>query len=238
MEDRRDEDSGAIAWPGFVDILSAVIIMFVFFVMITAIVMFVMSVENKKQMEAESEKKVIEEVESLKQQLMVIQEMTPEQFTLQMQKAAKVQNLSEENQRLNEEIVSMNSEIKQLKADLAESKDQNTVLDEDNNEMIVLYNKNEMSLSPATKTMLEEFLKKNPRTGEGQPRIVLETGDAPDSSSVSLMRELALARTLNIRNVMLEQEAVGADQISVTYTESEKIKDSYHWVKVKIQYDE
>lgn len=36
MSDSEDEDMGAIAWPGFVDILSSVIIMFVFFLMIIA----------------------------------------------------------------------------------------------------------------------------------------------------------------------------------------------------------
>ncbi len=35
MED-DNEDLGVIAWPGFVDILSSVIIMFVFFVMVVA----------------------------------------------------------------------------------------------------------------------------------------------------------------------------------------------------------
>ncbi|MCK5518908.1 MAG: hypothetical protein KAI61_05785, partial [Alphaproteobacteria bacterium] len=32
-----DGDVGASAWPGFVDILSSVLIMFVFFLMITAV---------------------------------------------------------------------------------------------------------------------------------------------------------------------------------------------------------
>lgn len=36
MDDADEDDLGAIAWPGFVDILSSVIIMFVFFLMIVA----------------------------------------------------------------------------------------------------------------------------------------------------------------------------------------------------------
>ena len=40
MSDRREDDLSAIAWPGFVDILSAVIIMFVFFLMIVATALF------------------------------------------------------------------------------------------------------------------------------------------------------------------------------------------------------
>lgn len=40
MSERRQDDLSAIAWPGFVDILSAVIIMFVFFLMIVATALF------------------------------------------------------------------------------------------------------------------------------------------------------------------------------------------------------
>jgi hypothetical protein len=40
MAESSEEDLSAIAWPGFVDILSAVIIMFVFFLMIVAVSLF------------------------------------------------------------------------------------------------------------------------------------------------------------------------------------------------------
>ena len=235
MEDRRDDDDGgSMAWPGFVDILSAVIIMFVFFVMITAIVMFVMSVEHKEAMESENKKKVQEEIEDLKEKMLLESNLTSEEFELQVQKISEIQNLSEQNKDMNEEILTLSAEVKQLKADLAEAVDQNAVISEDNKTMVVLYKKNEMSLSPAVETMIREFVKANSSDISGQPRVILETGDAPDADSVSLMRELALARTLNVRNVMLTED-MGAAQISVEYTDSEKIEDSYHWVKIRIE---
>ena len=40
MGDRREDDLSAIAWPGFVDILSATVIMFVFFLLVVASVLF------------------------------------------------------------------------------------------------------------------------------------------------------------------------------------------------------
>jgi len=40
MGDRREDDLSAIAWPGFVDILSSVIIMFVFFLLIVATALY------------------------------------------------------------------------------------------------------------------------------------------------------------------------------------------------------
>lgn len=232
--DRRDDDVGAIAWPGFVDILSAVIIMFVFFVMITAIVMFMMSVQHQEATESKSKQQVEQEIENLKEQILLESDLSPEQFELQVQKVSEVQNLSEQNKQLNEEVLNLSAEIKQLKADLAETVDQEAVVSEDQKTMVVLYNKNEMSLSPAVETMIKEFIKANESDLPGEPKIILETGDAPDADSVSLMRELALARTLNIRNVMLTEE-MDSTKISVEYKPSEEIEGSYHWVKIRIE---
>ncbi len=47
MSDSEQEES--VAWPGFVDILSAVIIMFVFFVMITSIIVYMLAQDFKKK---------------------------------------------------------------------------------------------------------------------------------------------------------------------------------------------
>ena len=38
--DRRDDDAGAIAWPGVVDMLSSVLVMFLFFILITKFAMY------------------------------------------------------------------------------------------------------------------------------------------------------------------------------------------------------
>ena len=54
MSGRREDDFGAIAWPGFVDILSAVIIMFVFFVMITASALYFHILIFKSKIESET----------------------------------------------------------------------------------------------------------------------------------------------------------------------------------------
>lgn len=233
MEGRREEDAGAIAWPGFVDILSAVIIMFVFFLMITAIVMFVLSVQTQGAMESENEEKVKAEIENLKEQVLIENDLTPEEFQLQVQKVTEVQNLSEENKNLNEEVQNLSAEIKQLKADLAASVDQNALVSQDEKSMVVLYKENEMSLSPVVESMIRDFIDSNASEVPGAPKIVLETGDSPDTESLSFARELALARTLNVRNVMLDQE-MASEQISVNYTDPEEVEGSYHWVRIRI----
>jgi len=64
MAQDQEEDLSAIAWPGFVDILSAVIIMFVFFLMIVAtslyfhIIIYISKVESNiaaEQIETDNE---------------------------------------------------------------------------------------------------------------------------------------------------------------------------------------
>ncbi|MCB1580372.1 MAG: hypothetical protein H6859_05125 [Rhodospirillales bacterium] len=68
MSERREDDLSAIAWPGFVDILSAVIIMFVFFLMIVATALYfhilifksqLLADAAMSQMKVESEEKAI-----------------------------------------------------------------------------------------------------------------------------------------------------------------------------------
>jgi len=234
MSDRREDDIGAVAWPGFVDILSAVIIMFVFFVMITAIVMFVMSVQNQEAMESENEKKVQEEISNLKEKILIESQANPQEFSLQVQKVTEIQNLSEENEKLNEQVQDLSATVEQLKADLAETKDQDALLGSDEKSLIILYKNNEISLSPAVENTIREFVNSQTSETGKLPQITLETGDAPNASAVSVVRELSLARTLNIRNVMLSED-IDPGKVKVVYTEAEKVEDSYHWVRIKIE---
>ena len=61
MSDSEDEDMGAIAWPGFVDILSSVIIMFVFFLMIIAGALYIYTMIYISKVKSDQ---VAEQVES------------------------------------------------------------------------------------------------------------------------------------------------------------------------------
>lgn len=61
MADSEDDDMGTIAWPGFVDILSSVIIMFVFFLMIVAGALYIYTLVYISKVESDQ---VAEQVES------------------------------------------------------------------------------------------------------------------------------------------------------------------------------
>ena len=225
--DRREEDAGAIAWPGFVDILSAVIIMFVFFVMILAIIMFVMTIKHKESVEVQKR----QEIEEIKQQLSGGQD-SPIESDIPT-KTTNVQEVTKQNEELNQQVETLNTEIEQLKADLAKAKDQQTLVNEEERTMVVLYKRNEISLAPETEELIKNFLQNNMERQPQNYRLLLETGDPPNASSLSMMRELSLARTLNIRNVALS-ESLEPSQVSVTYTPPEEIDGSYQWVRIKI----
>ncbi len=222
----RDDDIAEIAWPGFVDILSAVIMMFVFFVMILSIVMFVLSINHQQMIERDNVQKIREGIENIKSQILAKNQLTPEEFEIQIQKINELQELSQENNKLNKKIA-------QLKADLAKSNEQNVIVAQDSSSLTVVYKKNDVTLTEITESMIADFLGNMDKETRQKVRIVIEAGDNPETKSLSVSREIALARTLNVRNVILEG-GIAAPRVSVAYKDPEKIEDSYHWVRIKI----
>lgn len=59
--DSEDDDMGAIAWPGFVDILSSVIIMFIFFLLVVAAALYFHTIIYVSKIKSDQ---VAEQVES------------------------------------------------------------------------------------------------------------------------------------------------------------------------------
>ncbi len=245
--DRRDEDAGSIAWPGFVDILSAVIIMFVFFVMITSIVMYALNVEFQEQMKKENERKVSEMVsEQFQEKLENIlsgdvsyqelkdrleYEITIDEMTEQRQK------LEQENTSLSYEMEELEKVIEQIKADMAEGTEQETKIGSDNS-LLIIFQKNDITLSEQTIKVVETFVSNVIENNEGtRLNVKLLTSDNPNAQSISVSRELSLARSLNVRNVLLKDLMV-AEQIEISYAKPTEIEETYNWLKVVIQADE
>jgi len=67
--DTEDDAGGAIPWPGFVDILSAVIMVFIFFVMVTVVI--ITQLDKKKEEFNSFSEKEITEVEELSQEQII-----------------------------------------------------------------------------------------------------------------------------------------------------------------------
>ncbi|MCB1651204.1 MAG: hypothetical protein KDI46_04040 [Alphaproteobacteria bacterium] len=241
--DRRDDDAGAIAWPGFVDILSAVIIMFVFFVMITAIVMYVLSIEFKKKLESENQQKVSEMVDSqfkAQMQEVLSGDVSIDELKEKFEYEVKINELDQQRQKLEKENTDLSYEVEelhdvidQIKADMSQSNDQSTTVKNEN--LVIMYSKNDITLSEDTEKLIEthvkEFMDKNKVK---KVKVRLQSSDNPNAPTISVSREISLARSLNARNVFLKN-GVEASDIDIEYIKPEQIDESYNWIKIILE---
>ena len=241
--DRRDDDAGAIAWPGFVDILSAVIMMFVFFVMITSIVMYVLSVEYKKSLSKQNEERVSKMVtEQLSGYVEKIQsgEVSIEDVKNTMKFKEKVQTLQNENQQLTKDkrelthdMEILSGAIEQIKADFAENLKQSTTLSD--GFFVILFEHNDISVSKETTSAIQAYVENRiKQAGTKDVRVSILAPDNPNAPTISVSRELSLARALNIRNVVMDKGVTPAD-ISVRYIDAQAIDESFNWVKIGVE---
>jgi len=241
--DRRDEDSGAIAWPGFVDILSAVIIIFIFFVMITSIIMFFLSIEFKKNLKKQNDEQVEKMVS--KEMAHIIEqfnagEITIEQIKDNVKQQEHVETLENENEKLTRdklelahEIENLSGAIDQIKADFANAEDQDIELVD--NYLTILFKYNDISLSDETTEALNKYIETriiNKNIKKYSIKIV--ASDNPNSPTISTARQISLSRILNIRNVFLNH-GVSTKSFSVKFIQPQDINGSYNWIKIGVQ---
>lgn len=185
MAQSEDEDLGTIAWPGFVDILSSVIIMFVFFLMIIAAALYFYTII----------------------------------FVSKIRSDAVVEEVIEESE----------FEFKQQQAELAESKEQEMSFNEVEEEVIVFFGKDSISILPETKTEIDRILKLYPVDAY---KIIISAPRGKRSTDL-IKRKIAVARMFNLRNTVLE---VGfpPEEAVPRLIEHEIINDTIDWAKIKI----
>ncbi|MFA7276746.1 MAG: hypothetical protein WC043_08090 [Pseudobdellovibrionaceae bacterium] len=238
MSEMKDDDFSAVAWPGFVDILSTVIMMFLFFIMIVSIVMYVMSMEYKKEVETTTASKMQDQMEEELKKIM--EKINAGEITLeQIKNASKNQQQNEtltvENIELKNELKNADSVIDQIKADMASGLNQETQITEDGY-FVILFEKNDISISPDTEKTLQAYAENIARTAGVPLRelgVEIVSGDNPNSPTISVARELGLARALNIRNVFIKG-TTDPEKISILYAPAKSIQDSYNWIKVRV----
>lgn len=206
----EEADLMAIAWPGFVDILSSVLIMFVFFTMIVAVALYFHTIIFKS--------KIIQEA----------RESQNENVTKQ------VEMIVQQKKGLEDKVAAMNEKINQLYANLAKSVTQKTTVNETDDEMIVFFSDKAITVTPETKTEVEEFIAKHIQaSGNKGVKVVMQGVKNPDAPTESVARTVAFARLFNVRNVLLQKEQP-AGSISVNLVPAEEVEGSYHWVRIKI----
>lgn len=187
MSEDIDPES-TIPWPGFVDILSTVIIVFVFFMMMTSVIIFVLSEQAKKSAVANAQKEQSEAKEDSTKP-------APE-----TKLAPDVNNLLIEKEELQKEI----NKLTQLKNVLSESEDQKAARGE--HTLTVTFGDMGATLVPATVDYIKAAM---PYDGHITINALI-----PEGRDFGSIREIALNRALNVRNILL-QSGVASDHIAL-----------------------
>ncbi len=245
--DRRDDDAGAIAWPGFVDILSSVLMMFLFFILITTFVMYSLNAQSRKKMEAETQKRIDVAVSAeMKKKIeeLLAGKITPEELKASLEEDIHVepqkdadQALEQQNTALNMEVEELKKVLEQVRGEMTSGTDQRTEIKEDNS-LVILYNKNDVNLSDQTIAVIEAYLDQVLQKAGGRPvAFRLITSDNPHAQTLSVSREISLARSLNVRNVLI-REKVAPNQVEVEYSKPQEIDSGYNWLKISVAADE
>jgi hypothetical protein len=195
MSGNADDPESTIPWPGFVDILSTVIIVFVFFMMLTSVIIFALSQEDKAKAVKNAKEEVVveEEAESGTNQTNTITQLLLENKALKAQVA----------------------DLIQVKSVLSESENQTTTRNANN--VKIAFGDFGVTLQPKTILFIKGLF---PMNG----KVVLET-TVPKGNNFGSMREIALNRALNVRNILI-QEGLKPENIALKIIDGSTSEDN------------
>lgn len=227
MSDGGDDgDLSAIAWPGFVDILSAVIIMFVFFVLITASALYFHIIIFKSKIISEIESETETKAQEMSKEMN--KEITQENQELKSQ----VQEMQQKLEIMEKVIEEQKTQFHHEASKFAESKDQEIKEDPETRTITIMFGKDAISLTDDTKNLLDALI---PQYMKGQDpesvEVMITSPKDPGAVTESQARQSALARMLNVRNKILETE-IPKSNIIPRMADPEELQESYNWVKI------
>jgi len=223
MADRREDDMAAQAWPGFVDILSSTVIMFVFFVMVIVVVLYLYTIKFTATIQQQAEQKIQETIQK--------SESPKTLGELEEEKSKKVQEISEleeQKQTIQQEVEALKSKVEQLSSGLEDGNNQTVIIGD--NEMTILFGDNEITLTNDSIDRVIAFLAEYSQSQS----LTVTSGDNPLAASQSNDRKGILARMLNTRNVAIDH-GFQSSKITIEYVAPELIEGRYNWVKVKVE---
>ncbi len=142
----EEEDMGSMAWPGFVDILSSVIIMFVFFVMVVASALYFHIIIFKS--------KILSEVnEANSASVSGTQNASSDRFM-----SEDIEDLDETKKLTEKPTEENNIVLYQEHTQFAESDYQEMKVLDDNNSIVVFFGGDSISVTEEIQNQLAEFL--------------------------------------------------------------------------------
>jgi len=159
MSDGGEEDLSSVAWPGFVDILSAVIIIFVFFVMIISLVLYHHMITYKARVITQIEEQFKKEKESQTSTEEKDSDEAVADMIATIEVLEKQLKAMEEDKTVMEQVISdYKQEFYQARAEFDESEDQILKLLPEENAVIVFFDKQSISLTAEVKETLAQII--------------------------------------------------------------------------------
>lgn len=215
MSSEEGSDLAANSWPGFVDILSAVVIMFVFFVLVTASALYFHVITYTSKVSVEGEVQVD------------VDEIPIEQV---------VDRLKEENSTLKTQLAGLVEEIRQTEAQFRESgSEQDIEFEEDGTTLVIFYGKDSITLTEETRAVVKQFIDNNlSKHGADDLELVMSASKNKHSPIETISRKVAIARLMNVRNEFLET-GLNKDAIFVKVENPTEIKGQYDWAKLQFR---
>ena len=208
MSDTHDDLEGT-AMSGFVDILSATIMMFMFFVLLTAVALFfhVLTFTSK---EAPVSPKEVAEVK----QLVVV--------------------LEEENQKLREQVEGLNEKSTEIDATFKETNgEQRIFISPDGMRFVVFFGVNSITVTETTRQEIKSFIDKA-IGAHGTALTATMTSPKTRSNIASVARKVAIARILNTRNSLLDT-ALPREAIKLEVKPPEAFDGDDNWTMIQLQ---
>ena len=203
------DDLESHSWPGFVDILSAAIMMFVFFVLITAVALFFHVITfTSKQDSAQSE---LENTQ------------------------AQMAELQVQNQELKTAIGGLQKKILETEATFSEQEgDQRISWSDDGMSAVVFFGTNSITVTEQTDQELQDFAKRVLSRYAAANLKLRITSPKTTSGIDTIARKVAVARIFNVRNSFLDS-AVNKEQTFLNVLPPEAIEDDHDWAKIQFE---
>ncbi|MGQ7844891.1 hypothetical protein ACUNV4_10460 [Granulosicoccus sp. 3-233] len=223
-------DLAANSWPGFVDILSAVVIMFVFFVLITAAVLYFYTITYKARIEGQPEP--VTEIEDTASSTARMEELERENEELRKQMESEQAASSQGGGGAQAEISEDTQAVAQ--AFSAQASEQQLMASKEDLSLVLFHDPGAITVDTSSEARITEFIEEMvDQYGAENLEIELNSPRVANAATQSRAKRLAVARMLNVRNTLLDTTADRAN-IQLKVVENEAIEDSDNWTRLKI----
>ncbi|MFK7862429.1 MAG: hypothetical protein AB8B64_26710 [Granulosicoccus sp.] len=224
-------DMAANAWPGFVDILSAVVIMFVFFVLIISAALYFHTITYTAKVEG----RVVESTDTVEAGSRATSESIAE--------------LKQENQELREQVElaaamydsSSGASESESTSDIdapqtfgRQASEQAIMASEGGQDLILFHDPGAITVDEASEARIAEFVQSAvDQYGAENIELIITSPKNADASTQTREKRLAVARMLNVRNALLNS-SLDKKNITLTVAETEAVEGSEDWTRMSI----